>query len=161
MSSNLATVTKEWEAFGSKETVFGQHLEAFDKAQENLSRMIALQNTGMKKELLDVQTEFITYFIKSVLKARIKITKYNTESDKKFMASLDNMMTHILAGHFPDIKFEAFVETLFNIGLLYDKLGYNSPERLKTKTPMQSDLELPGMETDEYVESLKTGYDSD
>jgi len=156
--SDLAPVTKEWEAFGSKETVFGQHLEAMDKAQENLARMIALKGQGLKKEELETQIQFITYFIKSILKARIKVTKYNTESDNIFRVQLDKMMGHILAGDFPNIKFSAFVNTLYKIGILYDKLGYNSPERLKTKTPMQSDLELPGMESDEYVESLKSGY---
>jgi hypothetical protein len=158
--SNIS-ISKEWESFGSKETVFSQHLEALDKSQEYLARMIALRDTGRIKELSDTEVEFITFFTKSLLKSRIKINKYNSESDELFRKQLDNMLGHILNGEFSDIKRVAFVEVLYKIGLLYDKLGYNSPERLKTKTPIQSDLEISGMETDEYVESLSSGYIED
>ncbi len=156
--SDLGAVTKEWEAYGSKDTVFFQHLEPFDKAQEGLAKMIAYQGDGFKKELILAQTEFITNFIKTILKARIKATKYNQESDERFRKQLDTILIRILEGDFLDINFASFVNVLYKIGILYDKLGYNSPERLKTKTPMQSDLELPGMETDEFVESMSTGY---
>lgn len=151
--------TKEWESFGSKELVFSQHLLALDKAQENLARMIALQETGMNQERMLVQTEFITFFIKTIFKSRIKINKYNKEEDINLSKQLDTILARLLKTGIEDDMFPAFVNILYKVGLLYDKLGYNSAERLKVRTPMQSDLQIEGMEQAEYVEPMVSGYD--
>ncbi len=157
--TNQLTASKEWEAFGSKELVFGQHLDALDRAQENLARMIALHTSNQKKDAIESQIEFITFFIKTLFKARIKITKYNQKDDIEFSNRLDKVLSQLLSEGMDDSKFPEFVNILYKVGILYDKLGYNSPERLKMKSNLQSDLQIEGMETPEYAEPVRSGYD--
>src|SRR3990172_11640437 len=153
-------VTKEWEAFGNKELVFTQHLYALDMSQENLAKMIALRGTNKKNDILDAQISFITYFIKTLFKAQIKIEKYNREDDIKFSKQLSDVISNLVLGGIDESMFPDFILILFKVGLLYDKLGYNSPERLRVKSTMQSDLQVQGMEEPEYSEPMTSGYET-
>lgn len=151
-------VTKSWEAYGDKGVVFYQHLEPLDKAQESLGLLIAQQATNTNQVLqLETTVEFLTSFLKSVFKARVKMEKYiRLKPIKKenvaFAKRLDEIIASILAGKHRGIPLSDYVDIIFRIGLLYDSLGYNSPERLRIKTPVQSDIQLPGMERPEEME---------
>ena len=148
-------VTKTWEAYGNKDVIFYQHLEPFDKAQEKLSELIA-QRTTHRVNTLQVQTttEFLTYFIKSVLKCRIKMEKYKiNKDDKEFTIYLDYVIKEITTGDYNKISLLDYTWVLFKIGRVYERLGYSSPERERTRTTMQSDMELPGMDTPEFMEN--------
>ncbi len=149
-------VTKTWEAYGDKAIVFYQHLEPFDKAQENLSKLIAQQVTECNTKFqLETTEAFLTFFLKSVFKTRIKMEKFKKfDGDKKFALKLDDVVSKIVAGNYKKILIPEYVDILLKIGILYDRLGYNSPERLKIRTPMQSDLELPGTTTPEEMETI-------
>lgn len=149
-------VTKTWEAYGDKAVVFYQHLEPLDKAQEHLGKLIAQQVIDCNTKCQFETTEaFLTSFLKSVFKARIKMEKFNRfSSDKQFAIKLDDIVTQIIAGKYREISLYEYVDILFKVGILYDKLGYNSPERLKIRTPMQSDIELPGTSTPEEMETI-------
>lgn len=147
-------VTKSWEAYGDKGVVFYQHLEPLDKAQESLGHLIAQQATNTNQTLqLETTVEFLTSFLKSVFKARIKMEKYkHLKTDVAFTEKMDKIVADILNGKHREIPISDYVDIIFRIGLIYDRLGYNSPERLKIRTPMQSDIQLPGTERPEEME---------
>lgn len=76
------------------------------------------------------------------------------KGDKAFAIKLDDVVSRIVAGKYKEILIPEYVDILMKIGILYDRLGYNSPERLKIRTPMQSDIELPGTTTGEEMETI-------
>ena len=149
----LGTVTRTWEAYGNKEFIFYQHLEPFDKAQEKLSELIALSTIQSPSPMRVVATtEFLTYFLKSVLKVRIKMEKYKDENDVKFKNRLDEVIDIITGGNYQKIGLKEYTKILFNIGLIYERLGYSRAERERIRTPMQSDIQLPGTQMPEEME---------
>lgn len=147
------SVSKSWEAYGDKGVVFYQHLEPLDKAQENFSKLIALNTAGAsQKEKLQTSIEFITNFLKIAIKSKVKMQKYSThQADIKFGQELDNIVDTLVRGRFDSISLINFESILFGMGMLYDRLGYNSPERLKIRTSTQSDIQVPGTEKEEEM----------
>lgn len=151
-------VTKTWEAYGNKDVIFYQHLEPFDKAQEKLSQLIAQETTNSPaKDRIQTTTEFLTNFFKTILKVRIKMEKYtHLKTDIAFTKTLDWVIKTITDGDYQKIELIEYAHILFNVGLIYERLGYSSPERERIRTNMQSDMELPGTDTPEYMENIPT-----
>lgn len=158
MPDLISQVTKSYEAYGEKGVVFYQHLEPLHKAQELLGKLIAqrVMECG-NAYLLETTEQFLTSFLQSVFKARIKMeTRIKTvndgnKKDKDFAEQLDTITEDILKGQYKDITMDRYVNIIFKIGLLYDELGYNRAERLRIQTRMQSDLAVPGAETPEIM----------
>ncbi len=57
------------------------------------------------------------------------------------------MITSSIEGTNEDNLIE-YEEVLTMIGILYDKLGYSSPERKVTRTGILSDIQLEGMDAE-------------
>lgn len=155
-------VRQTWETWSDREYVIRKHLEPYYGAQEGLANLIASEATNTPvREIQNRKYEFLRAFLVTLMMARIKIAKYTTDDnarndDKQFKEQLEACMVNILTDiqNHKDIKTVSimdFLQKLHAVGLLYDRLGYNSPEQKKIRTPILSDIDI-GVHEPEQME---------
>lgn len=136
-------VTESWKTWSNREYIIYQHLEALFNAQESLAELEAyIATTEVNPEKASAQEyelwrEFLKPFSKSLKFARVKALK-----------SKDELVQKIINKTVEDVqnnkRFTAkdYDNILYAISLLYDELGYSSPEQKRVSSPLISDLDL-------------------
>lgn len=141
-----SNITKNWETYGNKDAIIYQHLETVDKSQEYLGMMVSSIIIKDKVTSREATYEFIRWFTKCLLKTRIKAELYNNAEINTLKANINKIITSFTSENFDpkEIDLKEYANILFNIGKLYDTLGYGRAERIKIRTGRISDLQVDG-----------------
>lgn len=158
-------ISEKYETWSNREMVIAEHLRNYYNALKGFSTVLASTrfNTRMRSQYID-WGDFLISMMTVLKQAEVKTTKLKSlkikDSTKKKESDVDfdiihdkiikvkkMMITSSIEGTNEDNLIE-YEEVLTMIGILYDKLGYSSPERKVTRTGILSDIQLEGMDAE-------------
>lgn len=158
-------ISEKYETWSNREMVIAEHLRNYYNALKGFSTVLASTrfNTRLRGQYND-WGDFLISMMTVLKQAEVKTTKLKSlkikdsaqkkESDIDFDIIHDKiikvkkmMITSSIEGTNEDNLIE-YEEVLTMIGILYDKLGYSSPERKVTRTGILSDIQLEGMDAE-------------
>ena len=163
-------ISEKYETWSNREMVIAEHLRNYYNALKGFSTVLASTrfNTRMGAQYLN-WSDFLISMMTVLKQAEIKTTKLKSLKIKEATKqSGDKVNFDIIHDKIVKVKkmmlsssiskdgsiedsLEEYEEVLTMIGILYDKLGYSSPERKVTRTGILSDIQLEGMD-DEGME---------
>lgn len=167
----INNVSEKYETWSNREMVIAEHLRNYYSALNGFSTVLA--STRFNSRLGDRYSNWTDFLIDmmTVLKqAEIKTTKLKSLKTKDAAKTDDKADFDIIHDKIVKVKktmltssisqddtneekdnLVEYEEVLTLIGILYDKLGYSSPERKVVRTGILSDIQVDGMD-DEGME---------
>ena len=145
-------VNESWKTWSNREYIIYQHLEALFNAQNALSELEAyiattqLNADQASQKEYEMWNTFLKPFNRTLKFARVKVLKSSDEQIiKAITASVEAVQSN------SRFTVRDYDNILYAISLLYDELGYSSPEQKRVTSPFISDLDIGIGDEEELV----------